>query len=114
MDSNGSMDFCLRERGARIGTGYVRELVERGAGTVVTDVDPVEQGRAGAPGSDAADVGLERLDGLLHPVACLFQHGVHSFLQCAWLQPRRSCIRTSVPRRTGGRGKDTCLRGYLR
>ena len=59
----------IRGSGAEI-VAIWRSGVDR---AVVVDDDPVEQGRAGPAGADGREFVVGRLDGLLHPVAGVFE-----------------------------------------
>src|SRR3989440_1611308 len=52
--------------GARIDQGHARHLVERRLGAVVVDGYVIEQARVRAAGAHLGEIGLERLDALVH------------------------------------------------
>src|SRR5215216_2236277 len=67
LDRGGGVAVVRRDdQQAGLGGGDAGQLLERGRGAVVVDLEAVDQGGVGAAGADAAELLLGHLDGLAH------------------------------------------------
>src|SRR4051794_21189245 len=76
---------------ARLGCRDVRQLLERGRGPVVVDVDAIEQRRRSAARAHRAELRLRGVDGLGHPALGVLEKFVDQFA---------AHVETSVPTRS--------------